>query len=216
MGLGELDGDRVDAAAEPAPEFILQSSAGRIIPLSEELALARSYLEVEQVGPEGDGAWFGRNVVTGAKPAAGSTVKVKVTGITYEEMRRGCWDPKARVEDMLLVEPGEDFDSLIVEIRAGTGGDEAALFAGDLFKMLSRYAEERGFSTLATIDRIVEVAADAITASVTRPSVNQCSEASSMRAAQHWNGTARSVMSTRPSRSSARPTCSSPPCPSCC
>ncbi len=36
---------------------------------------------------------------------------------------------------------------MIVEIRAGTGGDEAALFAGDLYKMLIRYAELRGFST---------------------------------------------------------------------
>ena len=38
-----------------------------------------------------------------------------------------------------------DAKNVLVEIRAGTGGDEAALFAGDLFKMLSRYAEERGF-----------------------------------------------------------------------
>jgi peptide chain release factor 1 len=40
-----------------------------------------------------------------------------------------------------------DSKSVIVEIRAGAGGDEAALFAGDLYKMLTRYAEERGFST---------------------------------------------------------------------
>jgi peptide chain release factor 1 len=40
-----------------------------------------------------------------------------------------------------------DSKNVIVEIRAGTGGDEAALFAGDLFKMLTRYAEERGFTT---------------------------------------------------------------------
>src|SRR6185503_20018367 len=33
------------------------------------------------------------------------------------------------------------------EVRAGTGGDEAALFAGDLFQMLTRYAEVRGFTT---------------------------------------------------------------------
>jgi peptide chain release factor 1 len=38
-----------------------------------------------------------------------------------------------------------DAKNVIVEIRAGTGGDEAALFAGDLYKMLTRYAEERGF-----------------------------------------------------------------------
>jgi peptide chain release factor 1 len=40
-----------------------------------------------------------------------------------------------------------DAKNVLVEIRAGTGGDEAALFAGDLQKMLTRYAEERGFST---------------------------------------------------------------------
>jgi peptide chain release factor 1 len=40
-----------------------------------------------------------------------------------------------------------DGKNVIVEIRAGTGGDEAALFAGDLYKMLTRYAEERGFAT---------------------------------------------------------------------
>src|SRR5262245_44336421 len=36
-----------------------------------------------------------------------------------------------RLEDLLLAE-GEDFGSIIMEIRAGTGGDEAAIFAGDL------------------------------------------------------------------------------------
>ena len=40
-----------------------------------------------------------------------------------------------------------DSKNVIIEIRAGTGGDEAALFAGDLYKMLTRYAEERGFAT---------------------------------------------------------------------
>jgi peptide chain release factor 1 len=40
-----------------------------------------------------------------------------------------------------------DAKNVIIEIRAGAGGDEAALFAGDLFKMLTRYAEELGFQT---------------------------------------------------------------------
>src|SRR5215218_10095507 len=40
-----------------------------------------------------------------------------------------------------------DAKNVIVEIRGGAGGDEAALFAGDLYKMLTRYAEELGFST---------------------------------------------------------------------
>ncbi len=46
---------------------------------------------------------------------------------------------------MVERDPNDD-KNVIVEIRAGAGGDEAALFAGDLFKMLTRYAEERGFS----------------------------------------------------------------------
>ena len=52
---------------------------------------------------------------------------------------------RSRLEDMLLVEPGEDFGSVIVEIRAGTGGDEAALFAGDLYGMYTHYARDKGW-----------------------------------------------------------------------
>ncbi len=49
-----------------------------------------------------------------------------------------------RLEDLLLAE-GEDFGSVIVEIRAGTGGDEAALFAGDLYDMYTHYARDQGW-----------------------------------------------------------------------
>lgn len=57
----------------------------------------------------------------------------------------------ARLEEELkaaLVErdPADSKD-VIVEIRQGVGGDEAALWAGDVFRMLSRYAERRGFKT---------------------------------------------------------------------
>jgi peptide chain release factor 1 len=47
---------------------------------------------------------------------------------------------------MVERDPNDD-KNVIVEIRGGAGGDEAALFAGDLFNMLTRYAEERGFKT---------------------------------------------------------------------
>ena len=51
---------------------------------------------------------------------------------------------QARLEDFVLAE-GETYDSLIMEIRAGTGGDEAALFAGDLYSMYTHYARDRGW-----------------------------------------------------------------------
>jgi peptide chain release factor 1 len=50
----------------------------------------------------------------------------------------------ARLEEFLLA-GGEDYDSLIMEVRAGTGGDEAALFAGDLYDMYARYARDQGW-----------------------------------------------------------------------
>src|SRR5204863_8986040 len=52
---------------------------------------------------------------------------------------------QGRLEDFLLDDPSETFDSVIMEIRAGTGGDEAALFAGDLYGMYTHYARDRGW-----------------------------------------------------------------------
>jgi peptide chain release factor 1 len=52
---------------------------------------------------------------------------------------------QTRLEDLLLVDPNEDFGSVILEIRAGTGGDEAALFAGDLYDMYAHYARDQGW-----------------------------------------------------------------------
>ena len=46
---------------------------------------------------------------------------------------------------LLLPRDPNDEKNVIVEIRAGTGGDEAAIFAGDLFRMYSRYAESQGW-----------------------------------------------------------------------
>jgi peptide chain release factor 1 len=56
-----------------------------------------------------------------------------------------------KLEDMLLMDPSEDFDSLIMEIRAGVGGDEAALFAADLYRMYMKYAEDQGWK-VETLD----------------------------------------------------------------
>ena len=48
---------------------------------------------------------------------------------------------------MLLPKDRNDEKSVLIEIRAGTGGEEAALFAGELFRMYSRYAERRNWKT---------------------------------------------------------------------
>ena len=49
---------------------------------------------------------------------------------------------ETEIKGMLVPKDPRDDKNVIVEIRAGTGGDEAAIFAGDLFRMYSRYADE--------------------------------------------------------------------------
>jgi len=48
---------------------------------------------------------------------------------------------------LLLPKDPHDDNNIFLEIRAGTGGDEAAIFTGDLFRMYQKYAENRGWST---------------------------------------------------------------------
>lgn len=66
-----------------------------------------------------------------------------------EEERRGLLEEQARLElelkRLLIPKDPNDEKNVIVEIRAGTGGEEAALFAADLFRMYTRYAERMGW-----------------------------------------------------------------------
>ena len=50
---------------------------------------------------------------------------------------------EVELQKLLLPKDPHDSSNIFLEVRAGTGGDEAAIFAGDLFRMYSRYAEER-------------------------------------------------------------------------
>ena len=80
------------------------------------------------------------------------------------ELRKVVEEAPARLEElgeeirlaMVERDPNDD-KNVLVEIRGGTGGDEAALFAGDLYKMLNRYAEERGFATEVLSQSAAEV-----------------------------------------------------------
>src|SRR4051794_39729209 len=65
--------------------------------------------------------------------------------LSTSENRLGELEDEIRLA-MVEADPHDEKD-VIVEIRPGTGGEEAGLFAGDLHRMLSRYAERRGFKT---------------------------------------------------------------------
>ena len=52
---------------------------------------------------------------------------------------------EAEIKILLIPKDPEDAKNVVMEIRAGTGGDEASLFAGDLFRMYSKYIESKGW-----------------------------------------------------------------------
>ena len=59
------------------------------------------------------------------------------------EARRDALD--AEIPPLLIPKDPNDEKNVLLEIRAGTGGDEAALFAGEVFRMYSRFAERQGW-----------------------------------------------------------------------
>jgi len=67
-----------------------------------------------------------------------------------DEARHALPAMEEEIKLLLIPADPEDSKNAIVEIRGGTGGDEAALFAGDLFKMYVRYCESRGWSVAVT------------------------------------------------------------------
>ena len=61
-------------------------------------------------------------------------------------VRQRLDDEEAELRKLLVPKDPNDDRNIFLEVRAGTGGDEAAIFAGDLFRMYARYAESAGFT----------------------------------------------------------------------
>lgn len=63
----------------------------------------------------------------------------------YKQAKSDIEEYESQLQILLLPKDPNDDSSCFLEIRAGAGGDEAAIFAGDLFRMYSRYAETQGW-----------------------------------------------------------------------
>ncbi|HYI85608.1 MAG TPA: peptide chain release factor 1 [Burkholderiales bacterium] len=64
---------------------------------------------------------------------------------------------EAELQKTLLPKDPNDDRNLFIEVRAGTGGDESALFAGDIFRMYTRYAERRGWQVEIISESVSEL-----------------------------------------------------------
>jgi len=72
---------------------------------------------------------------------------VEMAKMQLEEAKEALPDLEEKIRFMLVPKDPEDAKNCVVEIRAGTGGDEASIFAGDLFRMYTKYCEGKGWST---------------------------------------------------------------------
>ncbi|MDE5687613.1 MAG: peptide chain release factor 1 [Paramuribaculum sp.] len=91
--------------------------------------------------------------IDGAKSILESENDEELRSMAREELEAAQSSLPALEEEIkLLLIPAdpEDSKNAILEIRAGTGGDEAAIFAGDLFKMYTKYCERKGWKVAVT------------------------------------------------------------------
>ena len=79
-----------------------------------------------------------------ADPSAGSELH-KMAAEETADLERRQSEIEGEVREFLIPKDPRDEKSLVLEIRAGTGGDEAGLFAGELFRLYIKYAEKKGF-----------------------------------------------------------------------
>jgi peptide chain release factor 1 len=70
---------------------------------------------------------------------------VAMAKLQYDEAKERIPKLEDEIKFMLIPQDPEDSKNAVVELRAGTGGDEASIFAGDLFRMYSKYCESKGW-----------------------------------------------------------------------
>ena len=91
-----------------------------------------------------------RAQLDGARRDRDSEADVEIRSMAnqiVDELERGEAELLAELRVLLVPRDPNDDKNVIIEIRAGTGGEEAALFAGQLFRMYQRYAERRRWQT---------------------------------------------------------------------
>jgi len=130
-------------------ERLAQDLAAGALPADQFVRLSKEYAELTPVVEAADSLLRLERDIADARallddPAADADMKA----LADEELltaRQQLPDAERRLKVMLLPRDAADEKSAMLEIRAGTGGDEAALFAGDLYRMYCRFAELRGW-----------------------------------------------------------------------
>src|ERR1700733_4558364 len=139
--LDQIEHRYVEMTTELSSPEILNDSANyqKLARRHSELSeMVEKYREWKQLDKE----------LTGAKQMVAEADDAEMKQMAEEEEKQLVASKETvelELKVLLLPKDPNDEKNVIVEIRAGTGGDEAALFAGELFRMYSRYAETQGW-----------------------------------------------------------------------
>ena len=72
---------------------------------------------------------------------------VEMAKLQLDESKERLPQLEEEIKYMMIPKDPEDSKNAVMEIRAGTGGDEASIFAGDLYRMYTKYCQSKGWST---------------------------------------------------------------------
>lgn len=147
--LERLEG--IDARFEEISTLITDPAV--ISDMKRYVRLSREYSELEKLINATKRYRNALSDIDGAKEILDTESDEELRTMAQEELSAAQSQIPALEEEIkLLLIPAdpEDGKNAIVEIRAGTGGDEAAIFAGDLFKMYTRYCEHKGWNVSVT------------------------------------------------------------------
>lgn len=142
--LSRLDG--LDARFEEAATLITDPAV--IADQKRYVRLTREYHDLEKIIASRDKYKSLLDSIDESKEILATETDEEMRTLAREELDHAtALLPAAEEEIKLLLIPADpdDAKNAIVEIRGGTGGDEAALFAGDLFRMYQKFAEKKGW-----------------------------------------------------------------------
>ncbi len=141
--------ERLDQLGARYDELTRQLSTSEIVSdTSHFQKVAKQHAELEQIVEKHREFKQIEKDLAGAHQMIAEAEDSEMKQLAYDEEKQLVvrkQNVERELKLLLLPKDPNDDKSVIVEIRAGTGGDEAALFAGELFRMYSRYAETLGW-----------------------------------------------------------------------
>ncbi len=136
--------DRIDAILSRQEELQARMATGDL-PTEEFVALSKEYAEIGEIAETARELRRLREELAALGDMLADPEMREMAELEAEELKAAIPEAERALAVRLLPRDSADERPAMLEIRAGTGGDEAALFAGDLLRMYQRYAEEQGW-----------------------------------------------------------------------